>query len=64
MNSKLTKENNNQYIYTGVQIINKNLFNDIKAKKFSMNTIWENEIKKNNLNGFESKNQIFSFNRS
>ena len=45
-NSKLTKENNNQYIYTGLQIINKNLFNDIKEKKFSMNTIWENEIKK------------------
>ena len=43
-NSKLTKENNNQYIYTGLQIINKNLFNDIKEKKFSMNTIWENEI--------------------
>ena len=57
-NSKLTKENNNQYIYTGLQIINKNLFNDIKEKKFSMNTIWENEIKKNNLNGFESKNQF------
>ena len=57
-NSKLTKENNNQYIYTGLQIINKNLFNNIKEKKFSMNTIWENEIKKNNLNGFESKNQF------
>ena len=57
-NSKLTKENNNQYIYTGLQIINKNLFNDIKEKKFSMNTIWENEIKKNNLNGFESKKQF------
>ena len=57
-NSKLTKENNNQYIYTGLQIINKNLFNDIKEKKFSMNTIWENEIKKNNLNGFESKNRF------
>ena len=57
-NSKLTKENNNQYIYTGLQIINKNLFNDIKEKKFSMNTIWENEIKKNNLNGFEGKNQF------
>jgi len=57
-NSKLTKENNNQYVYTGLQIINKNLFNDIKEKKFSMNTIWENEIKKNNLNGFESKNKF------
>ena len=33
-NSKLTKENNNQYIYTGLQIINKNLFNDIKEKNF------------------------------
>ena len=58
-NSKLTKENNNQYIYTGLQIINKNLFNDIKEKKFSMNTIWENEIKKNNLNGFESTKEFF-----
>lgn len=52
-NSKLTKENNNQYIYTGMQIINKSLFNDNNDKIFSMNKIWNKQIKKDNLNGFE-----------
>ncbi len=53
-NSKLIKENNNEYIYTGMQIINKSLFNDNNDKIFSMNKIWNKQIKKNNLNGFES----------
>ena len=32
--NKLSKENINQYIYTGVQVINKDLLNNIKKKKF------------------------------
>lgn len=53
-NSKLVRENQNLYIYTGLQILNKSIFNDVKSKKFSMNKIWDKEIKNFNLNGFES----------
>ena len=51
---KLFRDSKRDYIYTGVQILNKNLFRKIKEKKFSMNFIWDNQIKKKNLNGFES----------
>ena len=53
-NSKLVRESQNLYIYTGLQILNKSIFNDVKNKKFSMNKIWDREIKNFNLNGFES----------
>ena len=53
-NSKLVRESQNLYIYTGLQILHKSIFNDVKSKKFSMNKIWDREIKNFNLNGFES----------
>tara|TARA_B100000989_G_scaffold220398_1_gene168226 strand:+ start:627 stop:1328 length:702 start_codon:yes stop_codon:yes gene_type:complete len=53
-NSKVTREINNQYIYTGMQILNKNLIDSVEYNKFSINKIWDNQIKNNNLNGFES----------
>ena len=53
-NSKLVREGQNQYIYTGLQILNKKLFDDVENKKFSMNQIWDREIKNSNLYGFES----------
>ena len=56
--NKLSKENINQYIYTGVQIINKDLLNNIKKKNFSMNTVWNEQINRKNLYGFESKNKF------
>ena len=55
---KLTKISHNQFIYTGLQIINKNLINNIKLKKFSMNKIWDNEINKSNLYGFEIRQKF------
>ncbi len=56
--NKLSKENINQYIYTGVQVINKDLLNNIKKKNFSMNTVWNEQINRKNLYGFESKNKF------
>ena len=56
--NKLSKENINQYIYTGVKFINKNILNNIKKKNFSMNTVWNEQINRKNLYGFESKNKF------
>ena len=50
----LNKNNNKNYIYTGCQIINKKIFNNLSKKIFSMNEIWDDYIKKENLYGFES----------
>ncbi len=52
--NNLNKKNNKNYIYTGCQIINKNIFKNLSKKIFSMNEIWDNYIEKENLYGFES----------
>ena len=54
VNEKLTKDNNKKFIYTGCQIINKNVFSKTTKKKFSINEIWSNQIKKSQLFGYES----------
>ena len=51
---KLFREKNNNYIYTGCQIVNKNLFNNIKDISFSISKIWNNQINNQRLFGYES----------
>jgi MurNAc alpha-1-phosphate uridylyltransferase len=48
----------NQYIYTGCQILNRNLLKNINKKVFSINEIWNELVSKNNLFGFESRQQL------
>ena len=55
----LSKRDKNQYIYTGCQILNRNLLNNINKKVFSINEIWNELVAKNNLFGFESTNKFF-----
>ena len=54
-NKNLVKYKEKNYIYIGCQIINKKIFQNINEKSFSISKIWNTEIDKNNLNGFESK---------
>ena len=51
----LFKEENNNFIFTGIQIINKDVFNHVTKKYFSINEIWDNNIKNKKLFGFESQ---------
>ena len=55
----LTKNMNNEYIYTGCQLFNRDLLNTNKKKFFSITEIWNELVKKNNLFGFESRNQFY-----
>ena len=55
----ISKDDNNQYIFTGCQIINKKLFLNFKVKNFSISEIWNILLKKNNLFGFESSNEFY-----
>ena len=50
----LKKENNKNFIYIGCQILKKDLFKNYKVKSFSISKIWNELLKKNELNGFES----------
>ncbi len=56
--NKLNKSNVNEYIYTGCQIINKNLFKDIKDLSFSISKVWETLIDINLLYGVESEQEF------
>ena len=44
-----------QYIFTGCQIINKNVFNKRRSRVFSISNVWNDLINKNLLFGYESK---------
>jgi len=54
-NEKLLKNKENNFIYTGLQIINKSLFKNEKVAPFSVTKIWDEAIKNKMLYGFESK---------
>ena len=55
----LTKNPENEYIYTGCQIISKTLLNGRRKKIFSITEIWNELIKKNNLFGFDCGNKFY-----
>ena len=54
----LSKGDENQYIYTGCQILNKKLLKNINKKIFSITEIWNALIAKNNLFGFKCTNKF------
>ena len=52
---RLLKNKENNFIYTGLQIINKSLFQNEKVIPFSITKIWDRAIKNKILYGFETK---------
>ena len=56
--NKLTKEIENDFIYTGCQIINKKVFQNINSNIFSISEIWNDLIDKKELYGYESFNEF------
>ena len=55
----LIKEKTKDFIYTGCQILNKNLFKSYKVENFPISEVWEGLLKNNELNGFESLNRFY-----
>ncbi len=55
----LKKNNNNNFIYTGCQILNKKLFKNYKVNNFSISEIWDDLLKNDKLNGYESFNKFY-----
>ena len=58
-NNLLKKNDIQNFIYTGCQILNKKLLNNFKVENFSISEIWNELLKKEKLNGFESFNQFY-----
>ena len=53
--NRLSKEIQNEYIYTGCQILNKKVFQKINNSIFSISEIWNDLIDNRELYGYESK---------
>ena len=58
-NNRIKKNDTKNFIYTGCQILNKNLFNEYEVEKFSVAKIWNELLMKQQLNGFESTNKFY-----
>ena len=55
----IKKDSQNNLIYTGCQIINKNLFSSHSVSNFSISEIWNRLIRKNKLYGYESLESFY-----
>jgi len=57
--SKIYKETDNHFIYTGCQILNKKLFKSFSIENFSISKVWDDLMKLEKLNGLESKKKFY-----
>jgi len=58
----VSRDNSNELIFTGLQILDHSVFSSIKKKIFSMNDIWNNLISNNFLIGIKSKQKFYHLN--
>ena len=63
-NEIITKDDKNQFIFTGLQIINRSVFTNEKLEVFSLNKVWDKLIKDKNLLGLESNQKFYHLNTS
>ena len=56
--NKLSKQIKNDFIYTGCQILNKKVFQNINSNIFSISEIWNDLIDNKELYGYESLNEF------
>ena len=59
LENKIKKDNQNNLIYTGCQIINKDLFESYSVEDFSISDIWKELVSKNKLYGYESLESFY-----
>tara|TARA_B100001093_G_scaffold514461_1_gene588537 strand:+ start:374 stop:1069 length:696 start_codon:yes stop_codon:yes gene_type:complete len=58
----ISKGTINEFIFTGLQILDQSVFNYRKDKIFSMNKIWDDLIENNNLFGIQSNEKFYHLN--
>ena len=60
--SVISRDVSNEFIFTGLQILDESVFSPIKDKIFSMNKIWNYLIEENSLIGNESRQKFYHLN--
>ena len=63
-NENISKDDKNEFIYTGLQIINRSVLTDERSEVFSLNKVWDKLIKDKNLLGLESNQKFYHLNTS
>ena len=63
-NNLISKDDQNQYIFTGLQIIKNDHLAFFSKNIFSMNEVWTKLISENNLGGLESNQKFYHLNTS
>ena len=61
-NNLISKDDQNQYIFTGLQIMKIDHLAFFKKNIFSMNEVWTKLISENNLGGLESNQKFYHLN--
>jgi MurNAc alpha-1-phosphate uridylyltransferase len=59
LKNDLIKKENKDFIFIGCQILNKSLFKNFIVQNFSIAEIWNELLKNDKLNGFESLNNFY-----
>ena len=59
LKNDLIKKENKEFIFIGCQILNKSLFKNFIVQNFSIAEIWNELLKNDKLNGFESLNKFY-----
>ena len=62
VNTIISRDESNNFIFTGLQILDQSVFGFIQDKIFSMNKVWDHLIKENSLIGNESKRKFYHLN--
>ena len=60
--NKVSRNSNNHFIFTGLQILDRGVFNFTKNKIFSMNEVWNNLINDKRLLAIESNQKFYHLN--
>ncbi len=61
-NNIISKDNVNNFIFTGLQLLDRNHLDLITKKVFSMNEVWDKLINENKLYGCESSQKFYHLN--
>ena len=61
-NNLISKDEQNQYIFTGLQIMKNDYLASLNKNIFSMNDVWTKLISENNLGGLESNQKFYHLN--
>ncbi len=60
--NNISRDNMNQFVFTGIQILTREIFQNTKKNIFSMNDIWNNLILGKNILGLKSKKKFYHIN--